>query len=218
MTLADLRALMAKAALPPGLSWAAEAAHLDDDSLFPQEAGTIARAVPKRRAEFTGGRKAARAALGKPVPIPVADSRAPVFPEGWVGSISHEADLCIALVGEAGQWRALGIDLTAAAPLESALVPEICRPEELHGVSQPGQGLLARRLFSAKEAAFKALFPLTGTMFGFHGLCVDRARNVASIATIGETQAIPAPLKSKPVPVFQIEGQGLILSITAIPA
>ena len=62
--------------------------------LLPEEAPAIARAIPKRQAEFAAGRRAARAALttlGHPAQaIPVGDRRAPIWPQGTVGAITHD--------------------------------------------------------------------------------------------------------------------------------
>lgn len=221
MTLTALRDLMARVDLPSGLFWSAQSAQIDPAALFPGEVATIARAVPHRQAEFTGGRKAARAAMEQmgiaPCAIPPAITRAPIFPESVVGSISHDSDLCLALVGAAPQWRALGVDITRNSPLEPSLVSEICRPEELQGIPPEQQGQLARQLFCAKEAVYKAQFALTGAMFGFHGLRVNLDQQTAQFVNTPETDSILNDFKAAPIPVQQIAGGGLILSISAIP-
>ncbi|MFZ7090928.1 4'-phosphopantetheinyl transferase family protein [Primorskyibacter sp. 2E233] len=222
MTLGALCELMAQVALPPGLFWSAGQAEVDPAALFPDEAQAIARAIPKRQADFTGGRKAARAALAEmsldPVPIPVAPTRAPVFPDGVVGSISHDCGLCIALVGYSDLWQSVGIDIAPDLPLEADLIAEICRPEERTGVDPKNLPRHARRLFSVKEAVYKAQFMQTGVIFGFQGLCVSYPKNVARFATIAETDPIPPQIKSRPLPFVQRCDHGLTLSISAIPA
>ena len=66
---------------------------LSDAPLFPVEETSVAHAVPKRRTEFRTGRAYARAALAAlgcaPAPIPVGESRQPLWPNGFLGSISH---------------------------------------------------------------------------------------------------------------------------------
>src|SRR5437763_335927 len=82
-----------------------------DGQLYPEERACIARAVPKRRAEFATGRVCARQALerlgvavGPLLPHP---DRSPAWPPGIVGSISHTDGYCAVAVAEA--TRALGI-------------------------------------------------------------------------------------------------------------
>ena len=64
-------------------------------ALFPDEQAAVSRAVEKRRAEFAAGRSLARIALTEighaPCAIAQAD-RAPVWPLGIVGSITHSND------------------------------------------------------------------------------------------------------------------------------
>jgi 4'-phosphopantetheinyl transferase EntD len=143
-----------------------------EDGLFPQEMPAIARAVPKRRAEFAAGRRAARAALAEigiaPVAVPVGDHRAPVWPEGVVGAITHDAGVALAAVARSDRMRGLGIDVTEAAPLPGntrrAILP--------HAAEQGLSPLEERAVFSAKESLFKALFPFLGTYFGFEAAAV----------------------------------------------
>jgi len=79
------------------------------------EGAHLDRAIDKRRREFAAGRAAARMALrqrgGPDVAIPAAADRAPVWPTGWQGSISHKDTLCAAIVTNAPVM--LGLDLAA---------------------------------------------------------------------------------------------------------
>src|SRR5215469_16812348 len=69
--------------------------------LRPAEAAIVARAVEKRRAEFATGRACAHAALdawGAPdAPLLPGPDRAPLWPDGFVGSISHARGACAAV-------------------------------------------------------------------------------------------------------------------------
>ena len=146
----------------------------------PSEARAIAGAIPQRQTEFHAGRAAAReamVALGLPPrPVPAGPDRAPVWPAGLVGSITHDAEACIAVLGHATDWRALGIDLEADSPLAADLVAEVCTPDEtdwLNTRPSARRGLLAKLIFCAKEACYKAQFPLTARLFGFDHLMVE---------------------------------------------
>lgn len=130
--------------------------------LWPAEEPATPPMVPQRRAEFAAGRRAVRAAmadLGLPAAaVPMADSRAPIWPDGMTGSIAHGGGLALAVVAQAGTCRSVGLDLEPRAPLSDDLDPIIRRPGETGD-------LLA--LFVAKEAAYKAHYPLTGRVLAF---------------------------------------------------
>lgn len=148
----------------------------DDHALWPGEA---IEAVPRRQAEFAAGRAAARAALYQlglpPVAIPMRNDRAPLWPMGVVGSISHSGGLAIAAVAPNRDMLSLGVDIEGDASIEPALWPTICRAEELAVLkSLPEKQALitATALFCAKEACYKAQYPLTGMIFDFDRLSV----------------------------------------------
>lgn len=138
------------------------------------EADHLARAVPKRQNEFAAGRAAARQALAllgrNPVPIPAGEDRAPIWPEGITGSISHGGTLCAAVL--TAQPDLLGIDIEPDTPLTAGLLDRICTPAEIGAIAGPDQLGLAKLIFSAKEAAYKAQYPLTRTVFGFDYMAV----------------------------------------------
>lgn len=152
---------------------------------LPEEAACLSpNTVEKRRREFAAGRAAARAAmadLGLPAhPIPVGPKRAPVWPAGVTGSITHTRSCAAAVAALAGEdLRALGIDVEEDTPLEDKLLPSICSPREQNWLNQQeNPGRLAKVIFSAKEAAYKCQYVLSARFFGFDGmeLQLDTAR------------------------------------------
>ncbi len=139
-------------------------------ALFPQEAAQVQRAIESRRREFAIGRACARAALvlldGRPpVAIPVGNRRAPVWPDGVVGSITHSEGFCAAAVAHESEFAAVGIDAEGLRPLPVGVRRLVVRPAELCGL--PPEICWDAVAFSAKEAVFKAWFPLTGTWLDF---------------------------------------------------
>lgn len=160
---------------------------LSVDGLWPEEEPAIANAVAKRKREFTAGRVMARqamATIGLPrVAIPMGADRAPVWPEDVVGSISHCGSLCVAIAARARDIRAIGIDVEEYTPLKQDLWAEICTPKEIAWLkAQPHErrGHLAKQVFSAKEAAYKAIFPRIRQVLAFSDLTVDPDRSRAS--------------------------------------
>ena len=184
--------------------------------LYPIEEAAVRRAVAGRVAEFTAGRQAARMALEAlghpPVAIPMAEDRAPVWPAGIVGSLSHSATACIAVAAHADRIASLGVDIEPYDPLPEDIVCEIGCEDEIAGIG-PDRRLAARQLFSAKEAAYKAQYPLTRTLFGFEGLRYDSVRRTLRFA-----RPVPPFARGDAIHVSQWTGEGVCLSLSVLHA
>lgn len=145
------------------------------EGLYPAEHAFVARAVPKRQHEFATGRRLAHKLLAR---LDEADfalladaDRAPIWPEGVIGSISHSHGLCVVAVSPRGALAGLGIDVEEADAVHPELWRRVLRSEEecwLRARPQAEQQRLAAVFFSAKEALYKAQFPLTRARLGFH--------------------------------------------------
>jgi 4'-phosphopantetheinyl transferase EntD len=144
-------------------------------TLLPEERDASEGMGPARRAEFALGRTCARAALrrlGEPEhPILRGRARAPRWPEGITGSLSHTEGLCIAVVARLRDVRTLGVDVEARAPSHPRSLERIATADErdqLETLARSAPELdWAKLLFSAKEAVYKAQFPLAGIALGF---------------------------------------------------
>ncbi len=160
----------------------------DDPGLFPIEAGAVERAVPSRRLEFARGRACARRALaavgGAAGPIPVGPSREPVWPEGFVGAITHCDGMVAAVAARREDVSAIGLDGEVARPLRDEVRRLVVHPAEAIGELGPLAGTL---LFSAKESIHKAVFPLEGVWLDFLDVRVELDRGG------GLYRAMPAP-------------------------
>jgi len=133
-------------------------------------------AVSKRQTEFLAGRlcafEALRRVTGEPGIPPVGEDRAPCWPSGVVGSITHGAGWAAVVVAQAAQWRGLGLDVEKRLAVQRAdrLAAEILTPRELEGYAELDDAQRALRVtltFSIKESLFKALYPLVKTRFYF---------------------------------------------------
>lgn len=147
--------------------------------LVKTEQQAIEGAAQIRIEQFTAGRVCSRAALARfgvaaTTPILRSEDRAPIWPLGFVGSISHTDSWCAAAVARSEAVRAIGIDLEPATPLQEALWRRVCTPNErdwLHDLPEPG--LSGKILFSAKESVYKCQYPLTTTFLGFHAVEIE---------------------------------------------
>nr|WP_255670550.1 4'-phosphopantetheinyl transferase superfamily protein [Cognatishimia sp. F0-27] len=190
-----------------------------DYGLVEPEDRFVARAIPARRAEFSAGRHAARRALAALErgydAIPAGPDRAPVWPEGICGSITHSGIWAIACIGSSVRWRGIGIDLEPADPLDGDLIDEVAQPHELGG--SPDRARAARCVFSAKEAVFKAQYPATGLMFGFDGISVDLSAGEARYTEAVGMNLFPPGWKNNRFSLCQAVRDDLILSLCAVP-
>lgn len=148
--------------------------------LIGDEVLAVEQVRPMRAREFGAGRAAAREAMGllgqPPRPVLQGEDRAPIWPKGLTGSITHTARDCMAVVTDAPEIRALGLDMEMAVPLESALWPEICTMAEMHWLASLGpsqRGHFAKLIFSAKEAVYKAQYQVSRQVLGFHDLTLS---------------------------------------------
>jgi 4'-phosphopantetheinyl transferase EntD len=160
--------------------------------LLPAEAEVMARAVPRRRAEFASGRLALRraiAATGTAFPddraiLPRADRR-PDLPPGLSVSLAHAGQLCIALASHRAGVM-LGVDIEPVTAIRPERLSETLQPFRFRGSSQ--DDLLA---FSAKEALYKRQFPVTGRLLEFSDVALillSDGRFRGCVAGVGSMQ------------------------------
>lgn len=149
-----------------------------DHGLYPGE--ELAQAVPARLREFSAGRAAARAAMVEigfsSSAIPHGSNREPIWPAGMVGSITHTATHCLAIVLPMDRFRGVGIDLEEHADLERDLWPAVLHPLErqrLELIPQCHQPKSALTYFCTKEAVYKAQYPITRQLLDFQDLVVS---------------------------------------------
>ena len=147
--------------------------------LLSAEKEAIEGAAPSRVEQFTAGRVCSRIALGRfgvaaTTPIPRGEDRAPIWPDGFTGSISHTDTWCAAAVARRVDVRCVGIDLEPATPLKESLWRRVCTADERDRLrSLPDSGLMGKILFSAKEAVYKCQYPITGQFLGFHAVDLE---------------------------------------------
>lgn len=139
---------------------------------LPEEEPLIARSVAKRRNEFTTARHCARLAMGQlgipEAPILKGEKGEPRWPDGLVGSLTHCEGYRGAVVGRASAVRSVGIDAEPHDVLPKGVLDAISLPAERHEIADLPAGLhWDRILFCAKEATYKAWFPLTERWLGF---------------------------------------------------
>jgi 4'-phosphopantetheinyl transferase EntD len=154
---------------------------LMNTELFPAEAQSLGRAVEKRRREFMTGRACARLALERlgvtPVAIASGERGEPLWPAGVVGSITHCATYRACAIARARQLATIGIDAEPDAALPDGVLAQIAGPEERGCLAELRRTAPVmhwdRLLFSAKESAYKASFPISKRRLGFEDAVVE---------------------------------------------
>jgi 4'-phosphopantetheinyl transferase EntD len=139
-----------------------------DVASLPEELALAASFAEVRRREFLATRERARAALAElghaDALVGIGPRRAPVWPGGVVGSITHCAGYRAVAVARAGDLRSLGIDAEPAVPLEDGVADQVLLPAERARLRDDVESTV---VFSAKESVYKAWHPLTGGWLGF---------------------------------------------------
>jgi len=161
----DARSILG-ALLPPGVVAVEARGAVAPEPLFAEEEAYVARAVASRRLEFARGRTCARRALAElaiePGPVPAEPDRAPRWPAGAIGSITHTRDVyCCAIAARAGTWTSLGVDAEQLRALEPGVQDKIVLPTEQRALARLASSIAwPCVVFSVKEAIFKASYPL----------------------------------------------------------
>ncbi|MES1973384.1 MAG: 4'-phosphopantetheinyl transferase superfamily protein [Pseudomonadota bacterium] len=162
--------------LPAGARWRMmPVAEADPAKLMPIEQAWIAAAAEPRKREYAAVRELARALLSEfgqaPQPIPSLPSRAPLFPPGFVGSLSHGADRALAVMARERDLLSIGCDIEPREPLPIGVAGHVLRPSE-RAALRDFPAWFDRLVFCAKEAAFKAQHQLSGAFPEFHEIAI----------------------------------------------
>ena len=155
----------------------------DENALWPEELPAFAGSVVKVRRASGAARIAARDLmqnLGLP-PAAIVKSAAgvPIWPEGIVGSLAHDAEVAVAALAKRQTFAGLGIDVEPAEPLAEDLIDIVVSGAERRWIED---GLhQARLLFSIKEAVYKAVYPLDGVFLDHHDVEIDLPAGLAKV-------------------------------------
>jgi len=191
---------------------------------LPEEEPLIAKSVDKRRNEFVTVRHCARLALQQlglpPVPILKGDKGEPCWPDGVVGSLTHCTGFRGAAVGRNGAVRSVGIDAEPHDVLPKGVLDAVSLPKERAELQAMPAGLhWDRILFCAKEATYKAWFPLTHRWLGFEDAHITFDVDDSGTAGGFESRILIDPAAESGPPLQTLSGRWSVrdgLALTAI--
>jgi 4'-phosphopantetheinyl transferase EntD len=104
---------------------------------------------------------------------------APVWPSSIVGSLAHDACIAVAAIGMSRDVAALEIDIEPAKVPLFDLLDWITTPHEQWNIRADPCG--GRMFFAAKEAVYKAVYPLDHAFFDHRDVEIDLAAGKAIV-------------------------------------
>lgn len=149
----------------------------------------IRNSVIKRQAEFIAGRICARSildayGLGQHV-VAVGKHREPLWPDGFLGSITHSNHYAAAIACPASDVLGIGIDIETVITDDArqAMMEMVVSADEAAYLRVSAGAVsfdqLLTLVFSTKESFFKAAFPQVKAYFDFDAVqvfAIDQAR------------------------------------------
>ena len=140
----------------------------------------------------------------------------PLWPHGYTGSMTHTEGLRAAVAAPSKHVRSMGLDAEPAEPLPDHVLTMIARAGEMAQLTQladAGIDCPDRLLFCAKEATYKAWFPMTHRWLDFDQAEIDLRLDGTLISYI----------LARPTPVPLISGRwiirdGFVIVSTVVPA
>lgn len=168
-----------------GLRLATRALAIGDEAAFPDASEPLSRRRASGAARLAG--RAALAELGGPAAaqLPRAPGGFALWPQGFRGSLAHDGGLAAAVAARAADVAAVGVDVEPAQALPDEVAEiALLAGERRASVSDP---TLARAIFAAKEAVYKAVNPIDGCAPEYEDIEIDLA---AHCARLGDGRAL----------------------------
>ena len=195
----------------------------EDLAPLPEEEALIARSVAKRRNEFVTVRHCARVAMGHlgvaPAPILKGEKGEPQWPDGVVGSLTHCEGYRGAVVGRIPAVRSVGIDAEPHDVLPGGVLKAISLPVERREIGALPAGLhWDRILFCAKEATYKAWFPLTQRWLGFEDAHISFEVDSTGSSGAFVSRILIDPAARSGPPLTELAGRWSVASGLALTA
>lgn len=147
---------------------------IGDDKLTANEKLFSSNFSGKRLKDFSTGRYCARKALAKidcvNAEILMGNDKQPIWPKGYVGSISHSNKLVGAVACKDYQIRSIGLDIETIGKIKPQmwrLLYTKAESEFLNTFTGEDLAYHTTLIFSFKEAFYKLQYPLTKTFLEF---------------------------------------------------
>lgn len=182
----------------------------------------FAKASDRRRHEYAAGRACATRALAdlgaSEQRVGVGPGRAPLWPGGFTGSITHTGTYAAAAVGRAEAWAGIGLDAELEGAVSWDVRREVLTVREqlaLAGFAPPERDRSLSVMFSAKEAFYKAQSGLGREWIGFEEVEVEISGETWTLRPAGRLALahIRWPVQGR----YRVTS-GLVLAGVALPS
>lgn len=100
-------------------------------------------------------------------------NRNPIWPDGFVGSITHSRSFVISAVANKKDLDSLGIDIENIGRVSTSVAEKILIDQDIKFISGLSEDFINTLIFSAKESFYKAIYPKYGHFFGFESAFVS---------------------------------------------
>jgi len=132
---------------------------------------------PERAREYLLGRLCANNAFGlltgtELLNLPTDSDRSPMWPPGFVGSISHDKNWVGVAVANCSDLIGLGIDFEVKGRAKLEVKKQITNSRDITSCANYSDEELITIIFSIKECLYKALYPSVKMFFGFEDAAV----------------------------------------------
>jgi len=103
----------------------------------------------------------------------IGEHREPVWPNGFIGSLSHSRTYVVSALAKNDSIEYLGIDIEYIGRVGTGVAQKILIDKDVTNADGLTTDQVLTLIFSAKEAFYKALFPKYGRFFGFESAYIS---------------------------------------------
>jgi 4'-phosphopantetheinyl transferase EntD len=157
----------------------------DEHALLPEEAGAFCRSAVQVRRASGAARIVARTLIErlghKQAALAKSSAGMPIWLKGILGSLAHDSGVAVAAVSTLKNLTGIGIEIEPAEALPAGLIEQVTTPRERASIAAvPYRG---RLYFVAKEAVYKAVYPLDRQFLDHQDVEIDIANQKANLRT-----------------------------------
>jgi len=169
-----------------------------------KETQIIQNASKHRQREFLEGRNCAHLALAQlnfteSIAILIGENREPLWPDQMVGSITHCDNYCAAAVTDCKKVLGIGIDAELNKKLPNNLILTTQTKNEINLnkglILENYENCINKLVFSAKESAFKFIYPFIQHYINFKDLEVRLDFDSKSFSIVFLTSELKSKFK-----------------------
>lgn len=165
----------------------------NEEVLTSNEKLLVKEVSEKRIRDFSAGRHCAKKLLNKlgdvNSEILIGSKKEPLWPKGFVGSISHSKSFVGAVVSKSSQLVSIGLDIEKIGRVKKNMWRNLFTPIEqefLNTLSEDDELFYTTLYFSMKESFYKLQYPITKEYLWFTDVELKQDKGVFNLAVIKE--------------------------------